>query len=293
MSDLTYLTGSDFKMIKQSLDPLDLNYYGFAGNILTFGFSKKNSRPAILDLMECKWFLRVEKTTATLIHWDGKMDMKVFEKGATFLIKHGIKKIKSLPSVNPTFELNMPTTGVKVWFSDTNWRENPVLSSKYRKNIRRRLKHFTFEKIEKHSSSVWIMQDLFRRWLREAKKRRFMVTKGHYLKFIEWYPYLNDAHAIYAIHNGERIGMIGGFLDKNKAVIMLAKHDYSHNYTPSVMWHQYLEILHKDKGIPIVNCGDTCDKQKKMFGLSPTRATKFGWTDLRGLVGKPLSEVFK
>ena len=241
------------------------DYWGQPEIISTFGYSKKSSRLASLNGA----YLRVEKTQATSIWPD--ISLATLES----LKSLGVHKVKFLPSSRW-----ISGEAVQFWYSTP--QSISSLKAKTRWRIRKALDTFQFSPVGRSIQDRDSMFGILNNWLVETKKRKFLVTKGHYEAVIRAHQTFKRSVAFFISDGARYVGLVGGYLYDNYAVCVLAKHDYSHPLLGRAMWAYWMNFVHDECRIPIMNCGDTADQLKRSLGMTSRKAYRPRRVELDG-----------
>ena len=116
---------------------------------------------------------------------------------------------------------------------------------------------------------------LFREWVESAKKRHFMVFKGHYLRWLKYYFNGLDSSlrmgGVRDKNTGKLVGMFGWEYFRCHACITIAKILPVHNSTAVYTWTRGLQECIQGAPEPLksVFCGSTADFLKQSIELTP------------------------
>jgi len=113
------------------------------------------------------------------------------------------------------------------------------------------------------------LEDLFETWLREAKRRLFMVMKGHHQAYIDLYHSGIGGIELLGFRrktDGLLYGVMGFEIVGDQAQMTLGKHRLGDNAFSTFYYVKTLETI-SERGTKRVLCGDSGDEFKSRIGL--------------------------
>lgn len=263
--------------VQQIVDAIEPNtlvdYYAFPEVIYTFGYSKKNSYPMILDLGNAKWFIRMERTQAILIYWSGDINMDIYQKGCNRLNELGINRFGGLLSFKDfgAVKADVTLNRANIWMSQHTWT-GADMSPRNRQRIRKTIRETDWVMIQ-DEKGVKDAIDVLNKWYNYSvdNKRHFMVIYGHYEVMIKNILNLINSRFFLAYNKKTHkpYGLVGGYIDPENeiAAITETKHDFTNHYAGIALWAYWLDYIHDELGYSICNCGDTADELKAGLGF--------------------------
>ncbi len=254
-----------------------VNYFDFPNTILAFAHSMKTSNLFVVDNT---FIFRLYGKTITLITHRCKSD-KEFIKVMGILSKK--YKIRLLNSKYSIFRKEAKKYYGKEWYINRAYNINNLsVDTSSKSASRKRGKLNQAEKLfyidNKLSNNEWL--SLFDAWYTGAKKRHYMVIKGHYLAYMqdvfEFKRKLTTRIIPFRLkETNELYGVCGYEPFKSKAQITIMKHRFDHNSFVLYFWFESIRKIFKDnEDIKILYCGTTADHLKKDLGLNSYRSYK-------------------
>ena len=122
--------------------------------------------------------------------------------------------------------------------------------------------------------SEWpVVVDVFNRWREDAAKRHFMVTVGHYLRWMDFArtDKTDGTRMLLVKRNDDEsaVGLSGYEIYGDYACIVLMKTAPAHNSLPAYIWLHTIEyILKNHPNVIKIFCGDTADGLKTRLELN-------------------------
>ena len=251
-----------------------VNYFDFPNTILAFAHSMKSSK---LMIVNDSFIFRRYGITATLITYRCK-DVDVFQR--TMKNVTDKFKVKILNSKYSMFPADMKKSYGKEWYTNNKYSIKNLSLTESHKHVKKKIRSLaraddTFY-IDNHLSyDEWI--SLFDQWYEGAKKRHFMVIKGHYLSYMDDYfkYHITKVIPFRFKETGELFGVCGYEAFSGKAQITIMKHKFGYNNFPLYFWFNSIQKIFKDNDIKILYCGSTADQLKgKTLGLSYYKSYK-------------------
>lgn len=244
-------------------DPVD--YFDFPACMISFGKSLKSS---VLSVCDNKIFLRRYGKTVTVISYLCSSDE--LKRVLNNFISNGTK-VKFLNYVNKEMDaFKKSKYGNEYYiFGDFDF-DFGFMKSKSRSKIGNKMRHAERD-YEMDEFSKDEFYDLFYDWYESAKKRHFMVTKGHYLAYMKMF-FENKFPNVFVIgfrrkSDGLLYGVSGYEIFKGKAQINIMKHRIGDNNFPKYFWINSLKQIVSHK-VSKVFCGTTADELKSEMGMS-------------------------
>ena len=260
--------GKEFKVLEGMLEAED--YFDFPFSALAFAYSLSSSEL----LIDSGVIFRKRNKNLTLIGYvcSAFYLREILDRR----ISQGFK-IKSLNFVHKDFEgLKIKSYGYE-YFVRNGYNEESVLISKSTKTRRR-----TEAKLRKCSKKYRIVEPkksevlkVFGLWAEGAKKRHFMVVKGHYLRYIE--NYFNNPRntKIIGFRNEEGLVAVAGYeIFKNRAQITLMKNAPVDYNFPIYFWFETIKDIFASSEVEKVFCGSTADELKMFLGMEREKSFK-------------------
>jgi len=247
------------------------DYWDFPLTMLAFGSSLKNSKLWKLG----DTVFRTRGKQATLINWF----CKPWElKDVIEIMEKDFPKIKSLNWGKKALDQTWAERGQKVpefkVTSPYNFVQRTSFhSKKTRNNIIRKYTrghercHVLYDYLPRRRK----VQELFNKWVKHARKRHFMVVKGHYLAYIDLL-YKGYGHTITFWKDKELVAICGYEVFKKKAQITLMKNAPGNNYFPVYFWIEV--VSHLSSLYEEVYCGSTAESLKRMLGFEEYESWK-------------------
>lgn len=250
------------------------DYFDFASSLIAFAESLPTSHLAVLDN---KVFFRKGKSQLTLITY--ACPGEELARLLNCLIPSLSNKVKCLNFANKDMSGFTRVRYKDEFYVDSSWTSEVAIknhTSKAANKIRNALKKGNNSYIVEESSNQGEVASLFNAWAEEAKKRHFMVVKGHYLRYIQRFYEFRDNITLLGFRSKETkqlLGVAGYEVFKGQAQITLAKHLEINQYFPKFFWITLLEHILR-RGVSKVFCGSTADDLKKYLNMTAIRSYK-------------------
>lgn len=252
------------------------NYFEFPSSLIAFAHTFKTSN---LLIVKDKIFFRQYGNSVTLIaYFCSGLELKT----ELDILKDKGFKLKVLNfCFGDTTGLIMKPYDNDYWVTGDYTIDKALEkhSSKTRSTIKRKIKKasqkYNIETVVNRYDAL----EVFNEWVEGAKKRHFMVMKGHYLAYLD--RFFNNPHNISVIpfYNKEKKqlhGIAGYEVYGNQAQITLMKHRIGDNDFPAYFWTETINyILLNHPHIKKIYCGYTADELKQSLGFNYDKSFKF------------------
>lgn len=265
--DLGLIKKNDFfDQICDLVKPVD--YFDFPSTLIAFAESLKKSELRVEN--NGKIFFRQKNKRLSLITFFCT-SLELMESIHN-LIADGFQ-IKVLNWVNKDFEgMNKKFYSKEFWvLNDYNFicvtenhggKKGSDLRRYYRKGEEKYELDFSFLSLSE-------VLEVFYRWIEGAKKRHFMVLKGHYLRYIERYFECKNNVEMIGFRDcfGDLYGICGYEIFNGMAQITLMKHKFGDYAFPKYFWVKSIENILEKHNVRKIFCGSTADDLKILLGM--------------------------
>lgn len=276
--DIRTYTFDNFKYLCKML-PKPTDYFDFPSSMMAFGLSLGSSQLVSIDDVA---YFRCRGIYLTLITYYCTADeLKCIIKG---LMEAGYK-IKFLNCVNKDMSGWVTSSYGNEYYIDHNWNIQDVIDNSVREvsyKLRTAIKRGDrdYDVVRDFIPKQDVL-DLFEKWYSAAKKRHFMVVRGHYLAYIDMYYKSPNNVIMVGFRNkvtGELSGIAGYEIYKNNIQMTLGKHLIGDYYFPRYFWISIIQDM-ISKGCNKLFLGSTADDLKTQLGLSHYKSYKLIYKD--------------
>lgn len=253
------------------------NYFEFPSSLIAFAHTFKTSN---LLIIKDKIFFRQYGNSVTLIaYFCSGLELKA---ELDILKARGFKlKVLNFCFGDTTGLITKPYDN-DYWVAGDYTIEKGLEkhSSKTRNTIKRKIKKATQDYFVQPYVNKYDAYNVFNAWVEDAKKRHFMVMKGHYLAYLNRFFSEEDRHNISIIPFYEKKtkhlhGIAGYEIYGNQAQITLMKHKIGDHNFPAYFWTETIYyILLNAPNIRKIYCGYTADELKQSLGFNYDKSFK-------------------
>jgi hypothetical protein len=263
--------GDNIKELQKILPAEPSEYFQFPYSLEAYCSSLSHSRLLIKKVGSGHIITRDTRLKSTLA---------CFTCTAEEMLDYFQGEIKKLSSLNFINYSGAKKFYGKEFFVEKGYDLNSILSQftgKHKYNIKREYNISNNKyKIATNLTQTEVL-GVFNAWIEFAKKRHFMVFKGHYLQYIKNYFKSNDTGIkLFGLRNknNELVSVCGWEERGGRAQITLMKLielDYSFS---TFFWIKSLETIFEMSSVDFVFCGSTADKLKERIGMKSKRSFK-------------------
>lgn len=259
----------DTEKFKQTIPYPPRNYWDFPVVSLTFCESLSYSRPVWFH--DCL-FRDAGKKGLTLVSYKDGASIQAA------LADSSLKIQKSMVYMDPELPQAVKVHGSKTlrnYWVGREYLEKIENNHFHAQSIRNgRNKGRKLFNISPLQATEWpLAVDVFNRWREDAAKRHFMVTVGHYLRWMNFArsDKIAGTHMLLVkcSEGGLAVGLSGYEVYGDYACIVIMKTAPAHNSLPAYIWlHTIDYILKNHPNVNKIFCGDTADGLKTRLELN-------------------------
>lgn len=248
------------------------HYWDFPEVIFSWGKALHGARLLRLDGPGFTWYLRAQRTTATLASWQGEHSLEALVGGRARLAAEGLRTLHFQPHVENLKTLLPGGYNVPTWYTLQSWRDMPM-SQNRRWQFRRAAGAYKFTTVGQ--ADMEEARRVIDIWVERARPRHTgpglmrLSGVGHYYSMLDLHPTLPRSELWLARRRdtGQAAGLVGGYVRKPYSVVVNMKHDYSDKWLAHALWGFWIDYVHGGLGVELNCSGSTSDDIKRRMRM--------------------------